>query len=572
MKKILFLAANPKGTSPLSLDQEARDIGDELRRSNQSDQFVLEQRWAVRPRDIQQAMLDVGPQIVHFSGHGKGTQITLLTDHDSSREAVYRSAATLERSRTLRPVIPQTSYEEGLVFEDDLAQEKLVNSAALAGLFELFSDEVECVVLNGCYSEVQARAIAEHVPYVIGMNDAISDTAAIEFAVGFYKALGAGRSIEFAYKMGRNAIQIAGIPDYLTPVLISKSSKPVAPKPKPPVTLEFPSGPVPLDSPFYIERFPNEARHYQSILNPGCLLRIMAPDLMGKTSLMLRILDYANHQRYQRAYLNLRDAGHRVLTDLNSFLYWFCERMSAELGLENHLSQHWDNRTLSGISNCTDYFEKYVLSQVNQPIVLGVDAVDRIFPYPDIATDFFGMLRNWFEKGRNHPTWKKLRLVLAYSTEDYSQFRTNQSPFNVGEPLKLRDLTQTQVQDLADRYGLDWTGKQIEQLMAMVGGHPYLVRLAMYDISGQESTLEQLLQESPTEDGIYSDHLHRYWKTLSNNPQLAEAIKTVMAADGPVQMERSLSHQLHSMGLIQSTQRSGHVVPSCNLYRLYFSR
>jgi len=183
---ILFLAANPKDTGRLRLDQELRDIAEGLQRAQKRDQFKLEQRSAVRPRDIQRAMLDVGPQLIHFSGHGTG--------------------------------------EPGLIFEDDMGNAKLVDGAALAGLFELFADQITCVVLNGCYSEAQAQAIAEHIPYVIGMNQAIGDKAAIAFAVGFYDALGAGRPIEFAYKLGCTAIRMEGIAEHLTPVLLKQEN------------------------------------------------------------------------------------------------------------------------------------------------------------------------------------------------------------------------------------------------------------------------------------------------------------------------------------------------------------
>jgi len=181
---ILVLAANPKGTTPLRLDEEVREIDAGLQRSLHRDQFVLQQKWAVRPRDIQRAMLDLNPSIVHFSGHGTG--------------------------------------EEGLVFEDETCLAKLVDGVALAGLFDLFADQVECVVLNGCYSEVQAEAISQHINYVIGMNQAIGDRAAIEFAVGFYDALSSGRPVEFAYKFGCAAIRLAGIPEQLTPILKKK--------------------------------------------------------------------------------------------------------------------------------------------------------------------------------------------------------------------------------------------------------------------------------------------------------------------------------------------------------------
>lgn len=184
VKNILILAANPKDTSSLRLDQELRDISEGLQRGQQRDLFRLEQKLAVRPRDIQRALLDINPQIIHFSGHGAG--------------------------------------EEGLVFEDETGQSKLVSKAALADLFELFADQIECVVLNGCYSVVQAEAIAQHINYVIGMSKAINDRAAIEFAVGFYDGLAAGRSIEFAYKLGCSAIRMAGIEEHLTPVLLKK--------------------------------------------------------------------------------------------------------------------------------------------------------------------------------------------------------------------------------------------------------------------------------------------------------------------------------------------------------------
>lgn len=182
IKKVLFLASNPKGTAPIRLDEELRDIAEGLRRSQIRDHFELEQKWAVRPRDLGRAILDFKPNIIHFSGHGAG--------------------------------------EEGLVFENEMGEPQLISEDALASLFALFKDQIDCVVLNGCYSQVQALVIAQHINYVIGMNKAIGDKAAIEFAVGFYDALGAGYSIEFAYKLGCSAILMHGIQEHLTPVLL----------------------------------------------------------------------------------------------------------------------------------------------------------------------------------------------------------------------------------------------------------------------------------------------------------------------------------------------------------------
>jgi tetratricopeptide (TPR) repeat protein len=178
---ILILSASPRGQYPLRLDEERRDIENGLERSQRREQFQLVKKDAVRTRDVHRAMLEIEPQIVHFCGHGEG--------------------------------------EEGLIFEDEVGQPRFVDGEALAELFSLFSDQLKCVVLNACYSEVQVTAISQHIPYVIGMSQKIGDKAAIEFAVGFYDALGAGRDIEFAFKLGCSAIRMAGIAEHLTPIL-----------------------------------------------------------------------------------------------------------------------------------------------------------------------------------------------------------------------------------------------------------------------------------------------------------------------------------------------------------------
>ncbi|MCY7390684.1 MAG: CHAT domain-containing protein, partial [Leptolyngbyaceae cyanobacterium CAN_BIN12] len=183
---VLILGANPKGTATLRLDEEQREIKASLNRSRLRDNFDPITETAVRTGDLRQAMLKHNPQIVHFSGHGEG--------------------------------------DAGLVFEDEVGQAKLVGGEALAGLFALFAERrLQCVVLNACYSDMQAEAISRHIPYVIGMNAAIGDRAALEFAKGFYDALGAGESIAFAFEMGCNSIQMEGIPQDLIPVLMHNS-------------------------------------------------------------------------------------------------------------------------------------------------------------------------------------------------------------------------------------------------------------------------------------------------------------------------------------------------------------
>ena len=175
MRTILILAANPKGTDRLRLDEEVKRIEQGLERAKKRDQFKLVVKWAVTDDDLRRALLDNEPEIVHFAGHGTGDG----------------------KSGSGRDLIPAREVDAGgLVFEDDVGKVQLISGDALAGLFGLCSDSVKCVVLNACYSEAQANAITQHIDFVVGMKKAIGDKAAIKFAVGFYDALGSAHGRE----------------------------------------------------------------------------------------------------------------------------------------------------------------------------------------------------------------------------------------------------------------------------------------------------------------------------------------------------------------------------------------
>ena len=182
--RVLFLSADPTDATRLRLGEELREIQEKLQLAKLRKRFELHQRMSVRSIDISQALLDVQPRIVHFSGHG--TSLGALCFEDKNGK--------------MQPVAPE----------------------ALAALFEQFSSHIDCVILNACYSEIQANAIIKHISYVVGMNQAIGDTAAIAYAIGFYQALGAGRTIEESYKLGCVQIRLQGIPEHLTPVFLRK--------------------------------------------------------------------------------------------------------------------------------------------------------------------------------------------------------------------------------------------------------------------------------------------------------------------------------------------------------------
>jgi DNA-binding CsgD family transcriptional regulator/DNA-binding MarR family transcriptional regulator len=328
---------------------------------------------------------------------------------------------------------------------------------------------------------------------------------------------------------------------------------------------QLPEKPEPIDSPFYIERPPVEIECLAAFEEPGALIHIKAPKQMGKTSLILRIIERAKQKKVRTAYLNFSQIEasklEREVNFLRTFLAYTIQALNQTFSLEE-----WDRDTPVMLS-CTINFQE-LLKELNGTLILILDEVDRLFEYPQIYQNFFPMLRNWYEKASESETWEKLRLVVAHSTEDYGQLDINQSPFNVGYPIVLEEFTLEQIQTLASRHGLD--RQAVDPLISMVGGHPYLLRLAFYHLYYQKITLETLLQEVTTEASIYKQHLFRILRILQQNHELKSVFKQIISSINPIELKQKTRqiYQLESMGLIKLEGNKAR--SRCRLYQLYF--
>ncbi|MHC5915241.1 MAG: AAA-like domain-containing protein [Nostoc sp.] len=337
---------------------------------------------------------------------------------------------------------------------------------------------------------------------------------------------------------------------------------------------EFDEDSVPLTSTCYVERPPVESRCYEAIQQLGALIRIKAPQKMGKTLLLDQILIEARKQNYKTVRLSFELPDSTVFKDIRKFSQWFCAIVGKELGLPNELDNRWHD--IFGCNyNITAYFEEYLLVKCTSPLVLALDKVDRVFEHPAIANDFCCLLRGWYDMARRSDDrgaiWKNLRLILVHSTEVYSLLDINSSSLaGVGETISLPEFNQEQVQDFAQLYGLHWlSNHDVEQLMAVVGGHPYLVQIALDYLKIQENTLLNLLQMADTEAGPFGNYLRKQLGDVQQYPELAAALHQVMTTNNPVTLKSAEAFKLDRMGLIQMQRNN--CTPRCNLYRQYFS-
>ncbi|MFB8795812.1 MAG: AAA-like domain-containing protein [Microcoleus sp.] len=329
--------------------------------------------------------------------------------------------------------------------------------------------------------------------------------------------------------------------------------------------LESPEGQVPLSSCLYVERQNIEQICYQEILQPRAFIRIFAPRKMGKTSLIARILDYASSQNYHTVRLSLHRAGTQVFASSDRFLRWFCTNVTQQLGLASKINDYWDE-DMGALINTTIYFQGYLLKEISNPIVLALDGIDQLFEYPEIASDFFVLLRSWYEETKDISVWQKLRVVIAYAVEVYIPLPTHRSPFNVGLAIELPTFSPEQVQDLAKRHGLQLAKPEIEQLMELTGGFPYLIRLTLYQSARWKVPVQTLMQDATKNSGIYQQHLQSQLWNLQQYPKLADAFELVLRV--PTSLEKEVAFKLKSLGLAHLTDDKSTV--SCELYRDYF--
>ena len=336
--------------------------------------------------------------------------------------------------------------------------------------------------------------------------------------------------------------------------------------------LELPNSPVPLNSALYVQRPPVESLAYDEIIKPGALIRIKATKHMGKTSLAMRISAYAQSRGYRTVRLNLLQAEDSILSNLERLLRWFCANVTLQLGIKSLLDDYWDEDLGFKVS-CTTYLQGHILAQLDSPLVVTFDEVNRIFHYPQVAQEFLPLLRFWHEEANNVTLWQNLRLIVTHSTEIYLSLGLNQSPFNVGLSLKLEKFNDQQIQELAKRYCLEQEKfnilpEQVKSLVQIVGGHPYLINLAFCHLITQDNDLEKVIREAETDTGIYRDHLRGHLATLNKYPELKAAYKRVIQSDKPITLNSIGAYELESMGLV--TLKANETIPSCELYRAYF--
>jgi serine/threonine protein kinase len=329
--------------------------------------------------------------------------------------------------------------------------------------------------------------------------------------------------------------------------------------------LDMPEGTMELQSPFYVKRNSDDVA-LAAISRQGVTITIKAPRQMGKSSLLIRTMAEARQRGKRVAFIDFQLFDKATLNSAETFFRQFCALLTVELEMEDRLEEYW-KVPLGNSQRCSRYLSRHLLANLKLPLVLAMDEVESIFD-TEFRSDFFGMLRTWHNNRATDPIWKQLDLALVTSTEPYQLIENlNQSPFNVGEVIDLQDFTPEQVTHLNQIHGSPLTPGEEQQLMMLIGGHPYLVRRALYLVASQRLSATELFSQASDDRGPFGDHLRYHLFRLYGQKDLIDGFQQIIRNN--TCPDDRVFFRLRGAGLVRQEARSK-VVPRCQLYAIYF--
>lgn len=332
--------------------------------------------------------------------------------------------------------------------------------------------------------------------------------------------------------------------------------------------LEAFGGAVPLDSRFYVAREADSIVEQCINRQSSGVILIKGPRQIGKTSLLQRGIASARHLRHRTALCDFQTLSTSTIADTTLLYGTIVRGLAKHVGVEFDFNSIWC--TSAGPNENLDECVERILLESEGTVVWAFDEVDRLFGHQH-ASDFFGLLRSWFNRRTLDPDgpWNRLLVVITYATEAYL-FISNldQSPFNVGIQVELRDFSVEQLVQLSRQYGLSFDEEDLDDLYDLTGGHPYLARKALDWLIATGYPIDDLLVSAYSEEGPFADHLKRLLLVLTRDTEVLQAVRKILAGESEIDLQVRM--RMQSAGILARSQ-SGPVRFRTAAYRSFLS-
>jgi hypothetical protein len=326
---------------------------------------------------------------------------------------------------------------------------------------------------------------------------------------------------------------------------------------------------MPLDSRLYLVR-PTDDEFHTAVRRQDSIVLVKGARQTGKTSLLARGLQRARSCGARVLLTDLQSLNASQLATPEAFFLALARWIVLQLDPPVLPPAAWDPEYGPNL-NFELFLRRFVLSG-EEPIVWGFDEADRLFTC-DFGGDVFGLFRSWHNKRSLDPEgpWSRLTMAIAYATEAHLFISDlNQSPFNVGTRLSLGDFTRAQVTELNRRHGAPLRDEaEVERLLLLLGGQPYLTQRGLSAIATGEATLAGLEAAGERETEIYGDHLRRLVASLNRDADLRAALREVVQGRPCPTLEGF--YRLRSAGVLAG-ESAAEARLRCRLYAAYLER
>jgi len=331
--------------------------------------------------------------------------------------------------------------------------------------------------------------------------------------------------------------------------------------------LEAEGGAVPLDSRFYVQR-PTDAEFRGAMARGDGIVLVKGPRQVGKTSLLARGMQEARAAGARVVLLDMQTLSPEELESADSLCLALAGMLAEQLDLDDYPEDDWQPSRGAG-GNFTRFLSGPVFQAIPGVLVLALDEVDRLFttPYSD---EVFAMFRGWHNRRalQPHEPWHRLTLAISFATEAHLFIRDlNQSPFNVGTRVTLRDFLPEEVADLNRRYGSPLrTAPERARFYRLLGGHPFLTRKGLHELVAGRLELRRIDHAGGLGDGPFGDHLRRMLVLLARDPEIRADLRAFIR--GEAALPPMSFHRLRGAGVLAGPDPAS-AAPRCQLYRRF---